>query len=91
MALQANIWFADPGAVAVLVAAALSGAVLPHKAKVTLANARGHARPVHAALRAHRLALARDTADKQTGRILVKTDPVALQRGVRTMPPAPTC
>ena len=38
VALKANIWFINSSTVAVFVAAALRGAVIPHKAKVTLAN-----------------------------------------------------
>lgn len=61
VALKANIWFANTSAVAVLVAAALWGTVIPHKSKVTLAHSWGHACPVHTALRTHWLTLTRNT------------------------------
>lgn len=38
VALKANIWFVNTFTVAVFVAAALRGAVVSHKPKVTLAN-----------------------------------------------------
>lgn len=57
VAFEANVGLGDAGAIAVFVAAALGGAVVPHEAKVTTAHAGRHARPVHAALRAHRLTL----------------------------------
>lgn len=65
MALEANIWFANASTVAVFVAAALRGAVIPHKSKVTLANSWGHARPVHTALCTHWLTLTRDTVQEK--------------------------
>lgn len=61
VALKANIWFADPSAVAVFVAATLRGAVIPNKSKVTLANSWGNACPVHTALCTHWLTLTRNT------------------------------
>ena len=65
VALQALVWPADAGTVAVLVAAALGRAVLPHKAKVTLTHPRRHARPVQTALHALRLALPGHTAGRR--------------------------
>lgn len=38
VALKANIWFVNTCTVAVFIAAALRGAVISYKAKVTLAN-----------------------------------------------------
>lgn len=60
--LQTNIWFVNTSTVAVFVAAALRGAVIPYKAKVTLANSRGCACPIHTALCTHWLTLTRNTA-----------------------------
>lgn len=65
MALQANVWFVNTSTVAVFVAAALGGAVIPHKAKVTLANSWGHTRPVNTALCTHRLTLTRNAKKKK--------------------------
>lgn len=65
VALQANVGVVNSSAVAVLVAAALRRAVVAHKPKVALANPRGHARPIDAALCTHGLALAGLT--EQTG------------------------
>lgn len=67
VALQANIRVVHTSAVAVLVAAALRRAVLADKPKVALANPRGHARPVHAALCAHWLALAGYAEQQEAG------------------------
>lgn len=64
VALKTNIWFANASAVAVFVAAALRGTVIPHKSKVTLAHSWGHARPVHTALCTHWLTLTRDTVQE---------------------------
>lgn len=65
VAFEANIWFADTSAVAVFVAAALRGAVIPHKSKMTLANSRRRARPVHTALCTHWLTLTRNTVKEK--------------------------
>ncbi len=65
VALKANIWFVNTSAVAVFVAAALRGAVVPHESKVTLANSRGHTRPVHTALCTHWLTLTRNTVQEK--------------------------
>lgn len=64
VALKTYIWFVYASTVAVLVAAALGGAVITHKTKVTLANPWGHARPVHTALCTHWLTLTRNTDKK---------------------------
>lgn len=78
--LKANIWFVNTSAVAVLVAAALGGAVIPHKSKVTLANPRRQARPVHAALCTHWLTLTRNTAqEKNKKRRFEETCPVTMK------------
>lgn len=61
VALKTHIWFANTSAVAVFVAAALRGAVISHKSKVTPANSWRHACPVHTALSAHWFTLTRDT------------------------------
>lgn len=66
VALQANIWLTNTSTVAVFVAAALRGTVIPHKSKVTLANSWGYARPVHAALCTHWLTLTRNTVQEKT-------------------------
>ena len=68
VALETNIWLVNTSTVAVFVAAALRGAVFPHKAKVTPANSRGHARPIHTALCTHRLTLTRNTEQKKKKR-----------------------
>lgn len=65
VALKANIWFADTSAVAVFVAAALRGAVFPHKSKVTLANSWGHACPVHTTLCTNWLTLTRNPVQQK--------------------------
>lgn len=65
VALQANIGVVNSSAVAVLVTAALRRAVIAHKPEVALANPWGHARPIHAALRTHWLALARITEQSE--------------------------
>lgn len=65
MALKANIWFTNTSTVAVFVAAALRGTVIPHKSKVTLANSWGHACPVHTALCTHWLTLTRNTIQEK--------------------------
>lgn len=67
VALQANIRVVHTSAVAVLVAAALRRAVVADKPKVALANPRGHARPIHAALCAHWLALAGHAEQQEAG------------------------
>lgn len=64
--LQTNIWLVDTSTVAVFVAATLRGAVIPYKAKVTLANSRGYACAVHTALCTHGLTLTRNTVQKKT-------------------------
>lgn len=64
MTLKTNIWFVNTSTVAVFVAAALGGAVIPHKAKVTLANSWGHTRSVNTALCTHRLTLTRNAKKK---------------------------
>lgn len=66
MTLKANIWFVNTSAVAVFVAAALRGTVVPHKSKVTLAHSWGHACPVHTALSTHWFTLTRNTAEYVT-------------------------
>ena len=68
VALKTNIWFVYTSTVAVFVAAALRRAVIPHKAKVTLANSRGHACPVHTALCTHWLTLTRNAEQKKNKR-----------------------
>lgn len=65
MTLQTNIWFVNTSTVAVFVAAALRGAVIPYKAKVTLANSGGCACPIHTALCTNWLTLTRNTAQKE--------------------------
>ena len=65
VALEANIRFVNSSAVAVFVAAALRGAVISHKSKVTLAHSWGHARPIYTALGTHWLTLTRNTAQEK--------------------------
>lgn len=50
VALETNVWFVNTSTVAVFVAAALRGTVVPHEAKMTPANSWGHTCPVHTAL-----------------------------------------
>lgn len=61
VALKANIWLGNTSTVAVLVAAALRGTIIPHKSKVTLANSWGHAGAVQTALCTHWFTLTRNT------------------------------
>lgn len=62
--LQTNIWFGDTSAVAVFVAAALQGTVVPHKPKVTQADAWRDTCSVQTALCAHWPALTGKTREK---------------------------
>lgn len=68
VALKTNIWFVNTCTVAVFVAAALRGAVVPHEAKVTLTNSWGHARPIDTALCTNGLALTRNTEEEKNKR-----------------------
>lgn len=68
VALKTNIWFVNTCTVAVFVAAALRGAVVPHKTKVALTNSWGHARPIDTALCTNGLTLTRNTEGKKKKR-----------------------
>lgn len=61
VALEANVWFVNTSTVAVFVAAALRGTVIPHKSKVTVALSWWHTCPVHTALCTHWLTLTGNT------------------------------
>lgn len=65
MALETNVWLVYTSTVAVFVAAALRGAVVSNKTKVTLAHSGGHACSIHTALCTHWLTLTRNTRQKK--------------------------
>lgn len=68
MALKTNIWLVYTSTVTMFIAAALRGAIISNKTKVTLAYSWRHACAIHTALGTHWLTLTRNTKQKKKKR-----------------------